>query len=260
MDNNFRDPDVNRYLTQFAQHNPSIAIIGDAYTPQEARVLNNITGYLREEHPYKTFVVVPKCRAAVDILDDEIVLGYAMGSSDIQADDVANLSEWRGRKIHLLGASPPKQYDVIEALTQSTLTEEPPADIVGLDWNGVQKVAYKGEYWSRDGWQRADHLSIRETVRTSLQEIKRFWQEKDVWPEKEPINLYGPAVQDPDESLYAVNAADITSREHLESAIVVNYDEYGTLAFQTETERQWFEYCEGLPGFWELSREFSLSI
>lgn len=64
---------------------------------------------------------------------------------------------------------------MIEELTQPTLTGEPPADIVGLDWNGPQKAAYLGEHWSRDGWQPADHLSIRDTVCESLREIKAYW-------------------------------------------------------------------------------------
>jgi hypothetical protein len=32
---------------------------------------------------------------------------------------------------------------------------------------------------------------------------------------------------------------------------VAEYDEYGTLAFQSETERRWFEYSEGLSAFCE---------
>jgi hypothetical protein len=88
-------------------------------------------------------------------------------------------------------------------------------------------------------------------VRTSLQEIKRFWQDRGVWPDTEPIDLYGPAVRETDEPLFAANAADITSREQLEAAIVAEYEDYGTLAFQSETERRWFEYSAGLPGFWK---------
>ena len=65
-----------------------------------------------------------------------------MGDSNIQAREFSELENWLGRKIHLLGASPPKQYAVIEAFTQPTLIGDPPADIVGLDWNGAQKVAY----------------------------------------------------------------------------------------------------------------------
>lgn len=250
LDNDFRNPDVDRYLDRFETYDPSVAILGDAYTPQEARALSDLGQQLTDDHPYKTVVVVPKCHAALDIIADDVVLGYAMGFSDVQAEDFTDLNEWRARRVHLLGASPPKQYEVIEQLTQPTLTEEPPAEIVGLDWNGVQKVAYKGEYWTRDGWQPADHLSVRETVRTSLREIKRFWQDHGVWPATEPIDLYGPAVHEPADPLYAVNATDITAREQLEAAIIVDYEAYGPLAFRTETERAWFEYSEGLPNFW----------
>lgn len=246
LDNDFRDPDVARYLDRFDQYDPSVAILGDAYTPAEARGLNDLAAGLQEEYAHKEFVVVPKCRAAFDILADDIVLGYAMGYGDVQADDVSERSDWRGRKVHLLGAAPPKQYLVIEDLTQPTLGNEPPADIIGLDWNGMQKVAYYGEHWTRDGWRSADHLSVRETVRASLQEIKRFWQDHGVWPETEPIDLYGPAVREPDEPVYVVDGGDITSREQLEDSIIAEYDEEGLLAYRTETERAFVEWREGL--------------
>ena len=247
LDNDFHDPDLDRYLDRFETYDPAVAILGDAYTPDEAREMNEAVQTLRDDHPHKKYVVVPKCRAAFDTLAEEIVLGYPMGYSDVQARDVADLSEWRGRRVHLLGASPPQQYHVIDALTQPTLTNEPPADIVGLDWNGVQKVAYVGEYWTPDGWQPADHLSIRETVRRSLREIKQFWQDRGVWPDTEPIDLYGPAVHEPDDPVYAATGADVTSWDELEDTIVADYPEYGALAFQTETKRRWFEYREGIP-------------
>lgn len=238
---------MDRYLGQFETYDPSVAILGDAYTPSDAKELNSIATELNVEYPYKEFVVVPKCRQAFNILDDEIVLGYPMGYSDVQADEVSERSDWRGRKVHLLGASPPKQYAVIEELTQPTLTGDRPADIVGLDWNGVQKVAYHGEYWSRDGWQPADHLSIRETVRKSLEEIKQFWQDHGVWPATEPIDLYGPAVDEPDERIYMDRGGDpIPDREALEAAYVEEYEEYGALAFASESQKQFIEYLEGL--------------
>lgn len=247
LDNDFRDPDVDRYLDQFEQYDPSVAVLGDAYTPGEARALNDLAANLREEHPYKEFVVVPKCRAAFDILSDDVVLGYAMGYSDVLADNVSDRSDWRGRKVHLLGASPQKQYQVIEDLTQPTLEEEPPADIVGLDWNGVQKVASHGEYWTPDGWQSADHLSIRETVRTSLQEIKQYWQDRGVWPDTEPVDLYGPAVREPDECIYLDRDGDpIPDRESLEAAYVAEYEGYGAVAFASESQKKFIEYREGL--------------
>jgi hypothetical protein len=224
-----------------------VAILGDAYTATDAKRLNAVATSLQEEYQYKTFVVVPKCRKAFDILDDEIVLGYPLGYSDVQATEYSTLGNWRGRRVHLLGASPPKQYAVIDELTQPTLAGEPPADIVGLDWNGPQKAAYLGEYWSRDGWQPADHLSIRETVRTSLTEIKQYWQDRGVWPDMEPIDLYGPAVTEPDDHLFMDRGGDpIPHRDALEAAYVEEYEEYGALAFESETQQQFIEYREGL--------------
>lgn len=234
-------------VTRFEIYDPSIAILGDAYTPVDAQRLNDIGQALSDDHPYKELVVVPKCREAFDILADDIVLGYPMGYSDVQSADVSHTQDWRGRKVHLLGASPPKQYAVIEDLTQPTLPGDPPADIVGLDWNGPQKAAYLGEYWSRDGWQPADQLTIRETVRESLKEIKQFWQERGVWPDTEPIDIYGPPVQEPDECIFMDRGGDpILDRQALESAYVTEYEEYGTLAFASETQKKFIEYRDGL--------------
>lgn len=249
LDNDFRDPDTDRYLERFEKVDPSVAILGDAYTLEEAEELNEIVRTVREEYPYKEYVVVPKCRDAIDVLDEDLTLGYAMGYSDVQAQDFSDRVDWRGLRLHLLGASPPKQYKLIQELTQPTLAGDPPADIIGLDWNGVQKVAYKGEYWSREGWQTADHLTVRETVRKSLEEIKKYWQEKDVWPETEPIELYGPAIKEPDEQIYMDQAGDpIHSREMLEEAHIGEYEYNGgdvTWAFQNDTKKQFIEYREG---------------
>lgn len=170
-----------------------------------------------------------------------------MGYSELDPSEYSQLSDWRGRRIHLLGASPPKQYDMIEKLTQDWVTGEPPADIVGLDWNGPQKVAYMGEYWSRDGWESAEHLSIRETVRKSLEEMKRFWKERDVWPETEPREIYGEAVEKPDDLVFLDDAADpIPSQEDLEDAVIKEYQELGKVAFSSGSYKEFIEYREGL--------------
>lgn len=247
LDNDFRDPDIDRYLERFEAHDPAVGILGDADTRREAEGLNEVATRLHAEYPSKELVVVPKCREALDVLDEELVLGYSMGYSDTLAGDFSEVVDWRGRRVHLLGASPPKQYAVIQDLTQPTLAGDAPADVVGLDWNGLQKTAYMGEYWSRDGWQPADHLSIRETVREGLEEVKRFWQEKGVWPETEPIELYGEAVEEPDELIFVDDGGDpIASREALEEAYVEGYPGYGTLAFRNESRKKFVEWREGL--------------
>ncbi|WP_327050431.1 DUF6610 family protein [Halanaeroarchaeum sulfurireducens] len=247
LDNDFRDPDIGRYLDQFDTYDPSVAILGDAYTPAEAEGFNAVVEQLRDEFSHKEYVVVPKCGRAFDILDRDTVLGYPMGYSDVEADDYSEREDWRGRKVHLLGASPPKQYAVMQELTQPNLRDDPPANIVGVDWNGPHKMAYLGEYWSRDGWQPADHLSIRNTVRKSLEEIKQYWQDRGVWPETEPIDLYGPAVEEPNELIYMDQGGDpIGTREDLEAAYVERYEEYGRIAFLSEHAKKRWEYYEGL--------------
>ena len=186
---------------------------------------------------------MPKCKQAFEVLDDDVVLGYANGYSDIQAEDLG-LHHYRGRDVHVLGSSPPKQYQVIQQLTQPNLRDDP-ANIRGVDWNGAHKVAYLGEYWSRDGWQSADHLSIRETVEESLRGIKNFWQEKDLWPETEPKDIFGSPYEEPDDPVYAVSGQDIDSREKLETACI---GEYGseTYASESETAKRFVEYREGI--------------
>lgn len=247
MDNDFEDPDLNRYLERFEKYEPSIAVLGDAYQPRDAEQLNLAAREILEEHRHKQTVVVPKCREAFDILDEDITLGYPNGYSDLKPEDYSTISDWRGRPIHILGGSPEEQWKEIQKLTQPNLTGDPPADIKGVDWNGFQKIAYLGEYYSTDGWKRADHLTIRETVRKSLEEIKAFWQEKDVWPGTTPRNLYGPAVVMPDSDIFMDTGGNpIQSREDVEAAYVQDYQNHGTLAFASETEKNHWEHYEDL--------------
>lgn len=247
LDNDFRNPDTARYLDRFEQYDPSVAVLGDAYTRWDAEQYQKVINELREEYPYKEYIVVPKCRAAFDELDEEVTLGMPLGYSEESWKDFSDLTDWRSRDIHLLGGNPHKQYDAIQELTQPTVTGHQPADIVGMDWNGPHKGALVGEYWTPDGWEQADQLTVRETVRKSLEEIKRYWQDQGVWPETEPINLYGPAVEEPDELLYMDQGGDpIPSREALESAYVDEYEDKGVLAFASETQKDFIEYRENL--------------
>ena len=220
-----------------------MAVIGDAYSGEEACEFNDAIRELRETAPNKTYVVVPKCREAFEILDEDIVLGYANGYSDVQAEDLG-LQHYRGRDVHVLGSSPPKQYQVIQQLTQPNLRGDPPVDIKGVDWNGPHKVAYLGEYWSADGWQSADHLSIRETVEESLKEVKEFWQEKDLWPETEPKDISGGPSEEPDDPVYAVSGQDIDSKEKLEKSHIAEYEDQ-VYAFESKTAQRFLEYRGG---------------
>jgi hypothetical protein len=246
LDNEFRDPDIDRYLERFEEYDPAVAVIGDAYSREEAEQLDEIAQELLEEHPYKEIIVVPKSEQAFEPLSDDLTLGVPVGYSDIQAEDLG-WHRYRGRDAHLLGGAPDKAYDAIQKLTQPNLNGDSPANVVGLDWNGFHKVAFLGEYWSSEGWKPADHLSIRETVRNSLQEIKGYWQEKGVWPDTEPCELYGSAVEEPDELIFMDRGGDpIGGQEELEHAYVQEYEDYGKLAFESDHRRKHWEYFEDL--------------
>jgi hypothetical protein len=102
-----------------------------------------------------------------------------------------------------------------------------------------------GEYWSRDGWQPADHLSIRETVRKSLEEIKEFWLEKELWPDTEYRELNGEAVLEPDDLIYIDEGGEpISRRADLEDAVVREYSDR-VHAFNSEVQADFTEYREG---------------
>lgn len=153
LDNDFSDPDLDRFLDVFEEADPSVAVVGDAYTLDDAELYDQIVQELNQEYPFKEFVVVPKTGDAFNILSNTVTLGVPNGYSEIDIEDL-EFRRFRGRDIHILGGAPDKQYRVIEDLTQPNLSGDPPANVVGVDWNGPHKVAYKGEYWSRtSGYQ-----------------------------------------------------------------------------------------------------------
>lgn len=212
--------------------------------PKQAQKTNNACKEILEENPYKKLIVVPKHEKAFDILDNEVVLGYPNGYSEFKPEDYSNLSDWRNRDIHILGRNPVSQYETIQELTQPTLTGEQPANITGVDWNGPHLGALKGQYWSPDKWKDADEFTIRETVEKSLQEIRKYWEEKDLWPETTPLDLYGDPTLEPADPVYATTGEDIQTLEKLEDSIISTHSQYGDLAFQSKAEKHFFETRE----------------
>jgi len=242
MDNDYEDPDLDRFLEQYREWQPSVAVIGDAYTREEAEKYQETIDDLAEEHPYRRFVVAPKCEEAFEVLDpDTTTLGYANGKSEVQAEDLGPV-EFRGWDIHILGGNPRDAYDAIQDLTQPTLDDREPANVVGYDWNGPLRMAY-WEYWTPDGWKDNAEMTPRETARRSYEEIKDFLKEKEVWPETEPVELYGEPVEVPDELIWMDKGGDpISADEELEQAYIGEYEEQGKVAFQSEAEKKFTEY------------------
>lgn len=204
LDNDFRDPNLDRYLTVCREYQPRVAILGDAPDHETAARLRDAAHLLRAEMPTVEPCVVAKCEAALDVLPREVIVGLPNGYADIHAWDFSTPADWSGHRVHVLGGSPPRTWEVIQRLTgagpQRRLTmfrtdggQLPYATIVGLDWNGLHRVAYKGEYWHRESphWRPVDRLTPRATVRRGLEEIRAFWRERGIWPTTLPRECYG---------------------------------------------------------------------
>ena len=223
-----------------------MAVIGDAYTREEAEMYQETIDDLSQRYPYRRFIIAPKCEAAFEVLDsDTTTLGYANGKSQVQAEDLGP-AMFRGWDVHILGGNPEDAYEAIQSLTQPTLDGREPANVVGYDTNLPLRMAY-WEYWTQEGWKDNRHITPRETARRSYEEIKEFLQGKGVWPDVEPREIYGKAVEEPDEFLWMDDGGDpISSREALETAYVEEYEEKGVLAFESSVEKEFVEYREGL--------------
>ncbi|UTF55903.1 DUF6610 family protein [Natronosalvus rutilus] len=232
LDNDFRNPDLDRYVDRALEYEPDVGVIGDAYDATEAQVYVDTIRELQESLPETEFIIVPKCQAAIEAIPDDIVLGYSRGYADTLAHEFSDPVDWRGRRVHILGGSPPKQLEVVEQLTQPTLTGEPPADIVGLDWNGLHRGAQFGEFWTADGWddsgRDADHVTVRETVRHGLARLKMFWQSQGVWPDSPPhantfeIEYKGPSPTDLDDAACTECGANVWTTRR--GPFVAEYD------------------------------------
>jgi hypothetical protein len=246
MDNDYENPDLDRFLEQYREWEPSVCVIGDAYTREEAEMYQGKIDDLSKSHPYRRFIVAPKCEAAFEVLNpDTTTLGYANGKSEIQAEELGP-AKFRGWDVHILGGNPEDAYEANQSLTQPTLDGSDPANVVGYDWNGPLRMAY-WEFWTPSGWKDNAGLTPRETARRSYEEIKQYLQGKGIWPETEPVNLYGEPVEEPDEFLWMDDGGNpISSREELESAYIGQYVEKGKLAFQSEVEKKFVEYREDL--------------
>ena len=209
LDNDFRNPDLDRYISRFFEHEPRVGVISDAYDHADVETYVAAAREIQASYPEAELVIVPKSRDLIDAIPDDLVLGYSRGYADRLAHEFSEPTDWRGRRVHILGGSPPNQLAVIQRLTQPTLTDEPPADIVGLDWNGLHRGAQFGEFWTADGWddsgRDAEHVTVRKTVRHSLGHLKAFWQAHGIWPDTTPdadsqIEYEGPSPMNLDEA------------------------------------------------------------
>lgn len=280
LDNHFKDPDLDRYLEVCRTHSPHVGVIGDAFTLEDAHDLVAAAEKARTELDSFEPIIVPKCIEALDIIPDDIIVGYANGYSDIKPEDFSTIDDWYGRHIHILGGTPPSTFELIQRLTTGSITaslttpnkqtssldsfqstptpsqslsdlSHTPANIIGVDWNGLYQWATKGDYWHHAGdpwWRDADHMTVRTTVRTGLQQIKQYWLRRDLWADTTPVqdqrfqHSYTPATH-PEIPVCAGCGVDTwdTNTE----LCIVEYEDGDTRVFCSGSCRNRFEYYDG---------------
>jgi hypothetical protein len=239
LDNDFHDPDLDRWLERCRDVQPAIGMMGDAYNQAEAREYVDAAREIKRERPGMEIVIVPKDRVCFEIIPAWVILGYpegggtGEGQSNVHPSEYSELEDWRGRRVHILGGSPPRQWDAIQRLTQRTLGNHQPANIVGTDYNGFFGSAMQyGSFWTREGWQNpergCDHwedarwewsgadiidravarrspreLELGDKLRIGLYEAKHYWRKRGVWPTTVPDDLHDATQAAPTSSVFA---------------------------------------------------------
>ena len=144
LDNDFWNPNLDRFVDRFFEHEPQVGVIGDVDDTDDVDAHVAAAREIQASYSEAVLIVVPKSRAVIDAIPEDLVLGYSRGYADRLAHGFSDPTDWRGRRVHILGGSPPKQLDTTRQLTRPTLTDKPPADIVGVDWNGLHRGAQFG--------------------------------------------------------------------------------------------------------------------
>ncbi len=189
LDNDYRDADLDRFIERVQRYKPEIAVLGDIYDIGSLDEHLEAAEKIWNEYPSIELILVPKCKEVLEEIPEDFILGFPNGNSEIQALDIATYEEWRNlpHRLHILGGTPLSTYDCIVNLTRRSITDTPPANIAGLDWNGYQLYAEQfGKYAAVEGgWNRnlADqYIPKRDLIRYSLLNAKHFWVSKSIWP------------------------------------------------------------------------------
>jgi len=60
LDNDFRNPDLNRYVERFFRYEPQVGVIGDAYSVNEVEEYVAAARGIQASYPESHLVIVPK--------------------------------------------------------------------------------------------------------------------------------------------------------------------------------------------------------
>lgn len=135
IDNDFKNPDVDRLETAVKALQPELFVLPDVY--DDENISKTIELGKRLENDTVTPVFVPKTASFEYHIPSEWRLGYSVtssyGSTDLSLED---FSEY---EIHLLGGSPKRQIELLDVAVEHDI------DIVSIDTNSLTKGSNFGK-------------------------------------------------------------------------------------------------------------------
>ena len=162
------------YMQAVADARPEMASVLDwEYVDQ----LDEVLDWAHEIVPYvERVMLIPKVVKQVDRLPNEIagkpvVLGYSIPTS--HGGTRCGLTEFAGRRVHLLGGSPRQQLQAAQLLAQKA----PGAALLSVDGNMCHQASGHGTYWQFGRWRNdgTGATATTEALRRSLMNIRRDW-------------------------------------------------------------------------------------
>lgn len=146
IDVDYKHPDFERHLEVVARYHPKYATVPDlseeAITSQD--VARAILQAERLQPHCEVVLIVPKLSGHIALLPENVPIGYSVPSRYGGAS--YPIWELAGRRVHLLGGSPRKQF-------QSYLHLSAISTVMSVDGNYGHKMAISyAMYWHKHQW------------------------------------------------------------------------------------------------------------
>jgi hypothetical protein len=156
IDIDYKHPNFDKHLQEVEKYRPKYATVPDL---SEERVsTDDIERALWQYEQLRQYcevpLIVPKLTGQIAMLPADVAIGYSIPTSYGGAQ--YPLWELAGRKVHLLGGSPKRQF-------QTFLHLNAIAEVVSLDGNYAQKMATRyGEYWEKHKWIKHPGVALKQ--------------------------------------------------------------------------------------------------
>ena len=90
LDNDFRNPDLKRFVDRFFEYEPEVGVIGDVDEIDDVDAHVAAAREIQASYPEAELIVVPKSQAVIDAIPETLVLGYSRGYADRLAHEFSD--------------------------------------------------------------------------------------------------------------------------------------------------------------------------